>query len=437
MKHRIARWLLLLLVFAPAAVAENESDSPIPPAPEALGAAIDAYVQPFVDRGHLSGNLLVARGEDIVYERSFGMASYELGVPVTPDSRFNIASVSKPMTVIALIHLVTRGKLAMSDPISKWIPDFPRAGEITVGHLARHRAGIPHRVTEAWQETVPHTASDMVELAKNKPLTGEPGEKYNYSSAGFSVLARVLELAGGKPFDALLREAVFDPVGLTHSSHIDSRALLPDRAAGYMIGPDGKVVNAALKDMSFLVGAGSVFSTARDLHSLVLAVRTGKLGPGPQLSFVDTDGLDWNGVSSAYRAFADWHAASDVTVVFVGNLQTGAATRIQKDVPRITAGEKVALPVLPDSKPIEVATETLKRWEGRYELRPGSPLSVRAESGALYANDWVLIPTGERRFFSPQDYATVEVVLTDAGKPERLDWVVDGEAFPCPRVGDL
>lgn len=137
--------------------------------PVDLCPAIDSYLQPFLERGDLSGNLLVARGATIICERSFGMANYELGVPVTVETRFNIASVSKPMTVVALIHLIVEGKLTLDDPLAKWIPEFPRGDEITIGHLARHRSGIPHRVTEYADETVPHSAADIVNSHRRNP----------------------------------------------------------------------------------------------------------------------------------------------------------------------------------------------------------------------------------------------------------------------------
>jgi hypothetical protein len=204
-----------------------------------------------------------------------------------------------------------------------------------------------------------------------------------------------------------------------------------------MRGPGGGTVNARYQDLSFLVGAGSVYSTARDLYSLMNAVRSGKLGPGPQQSFVDESGLDWNGVTNAFRAFADWHSDSDVSVVFVGNLQTGAGNRIRRDVHKIAAGETVPAPELPEIEPVQVPMETLRSWEGLYQLRPGSNLHVTARDGALLANDWVLVPTGARRFWSPQDYAFVDVVVDESGRPVRLDWEVDGEPLACPRLGDL
>jgi CubicO group peptidase (beta-lactamase class C family) len=424
MRHIVTA--LTALAIATSAATAQEPD---------VEQSLDAYLAPLAP--HLSGRLLVQQGDRTVYDRSWGYANHELQAPITPETRFNIASITKPITVLAFIDLATREKLAMSDPLAKFLPDFPRADEITVEHLLRHRAGIPHRVTDACDETVPHTAQDMVELAAKQDLLTEPGAESIYSSGGFAVLARVLEIASGMTYGELVQKLVFEPVGMTHSAHADSRALLPGRASSYVPAADGGIRNAALQDLSFLVGAGSVYSTADDLARLVRAVRTGALGEGAKLSFVRESGITWNGSTSGFRAFADWHAESDVTVVFTGNLQSGANDLLRTDVPRVAAGESVAPPTVPNVIPVDVPPETLRKWEGLYELRPGSPLRVHVgNDGALYVNDWVLVPTGERRFWSPQDWGTVEVVLDEAGTPTRLDWTVGGEAFPCPRVGE-
>jgi CubicO group peptidase (beta-lactamase class C family) len=426
--------MILPALFGSSAWGQDASSAA--PPPNQIEQRIDAYLRPFVEIGHLSGYLLVARGKQVVFEKAFGMANYELRVPNGPQTKFNVASVTKPMTKIVLIRLLEQGKLGYGDPLSKWIPDFPSGDKITVEHLARHRAGIPHRLMEEHDETVPRSAEDMVEFAKRKSLTFEPGERHSYSSGGYSVLARVLELAGGGSYAELLHEWVFDPVGMRQSAHTDSRSILLDRASGYLPDASGKPSNARLQDLSFLVGAGSVFSTARDLHTLLEAVRSGALGESVKASFVDEQGIEWNGVANGYRAYADWHRETDVTVVFTGNHQTGAANWIRRDVPRIAAGESVPAPVPPAVEPVTVAEDALRRYEGEYELRPGSRFTVHIEQGVLRINDWTLVPTGERTFFSPQDYAMVEVVLDDRGRAERLDWTMNGETQPLPRVDE-
>lgn len=404
-----------------------------------IARRIDACAAPYANAGHLSGNLLVAIGDEVVYERSFGMANVEHGVPNDPETRFNVASITKPMTVIAYIKLAEERKIAPSDKLSKWLPDFPNADAITIEHLSRHRSGIPHRVTDDGEETVPRTAADMVTLAARKPLQFPPGERYSYSSGGFSVFARVLELAGGESYGDLLRHRVCEPAGLQRTSHADSREILPDRATSYLLGRDGKLVHAPLQDLSFLVGAGSVWSTARDLFALSKAVRSGKFGEGVRLSNVDGNGLDWNGSTNGFRAFVDWHKKSDATVIFTGNLMTGAADRLQRDVAAIAAGETPPVLSPPTVVPVAVSEDVLKRYEGVYDLRQGTPLRVSAAGDRLRVSSRTLVPIGERTFFSWEDYATVEFVFEGDGaaRPVRLDWKMEKETFACPRTGDL
>lgn len=433
--------VVLCLLVSVAVLAADPPSAPdaetAAPSPETIAARIDTYVAPFVALGHLSGRLFVARGDRTIYDRSFGMADVELGVPNGPDTVYNVASITKPMTVTALIGLAQDEVLSPDDRLSKWIPEFPRGDEITLMMVARHRAGIPHRVTDDSDETVPRTASEMVAFVEHKPLLFEPGEDSVYSSAGFSVLARVLELAAHQPYGDLMRRLVFEPAGLTHTSHADSRMLLPGRASSYLFDTDGGQVNAPLRDLSFLVGAGSVWSTADDLDRLMRAVRGGSFGDGVRQSFVHDGGIHWNGVTNGFRAFADWHEANDVTVIFTGNLVSGAIDRVRSDVPRIVAGEIVQPTPPPAVAPVKVDQATLRGYEGIYKLRPGSPLEVHAVPGGLRVNDWVLVATGVRTFFSPQDYATVEVVLDESGQPVRLDWGLSSGVMPCPRIGDV
>ena len=101
------------------------------------------------------------------------------------------------------------------------------------------------------------------------------------------------------------------------------------------------------------------------------------------------------------------------------------------------AGEDVPAPVIPSYEPVKVSVETLASYSGIYQLRPGSDLTMRVVDGDLMVNAWTLVPTGERVFFSPQDYAVVEVVVNDDGVPLRLDWKIGDNTYPCPRVAGL
>jgi CubicO group peptidase (beta-lactamase class C family) len=429
-------FLAFVLALGPAVVAR-----PAGAADERLEQAIDAFARPLVEAGHLSGQLLVSRDGRVLAERSWGLAQRELGVPITPETRINIASITKPMTMILALQLVEERKLALADTLGRWIPGFPAGDSITVEHLYRHRSGIPHRVTTEQDETVPMRPADLVAFARKAPLQFAPGTASSYSSAGYTVLTRVLELAAGRTYEQLLEERLFRPLGMTRTLHADARTLVEGRAASYVPGLHG-IANAPLKDMSFLAGAGSLLSTARDLHVLLRAVLDGRLGAGARGSLVRGGRVAWNGSSNGFRAFADWDSASGLAIVFAGNVHTGAPDLVRQAIPRLVAGETVPPPALPDlAAAIAGAgperTTALRAYEGVYQLGNGVRLEVRARDGVLAANEWILVPTPEGAFFSLRDYGTVTPVRAADGRVERFDWKVGADTWPAPRVADL
>ena len=402
------------------------------------GAAerIARYVSPFVAAGHLSGSLMVAEGENVLFDGSFGRANYELGVEVDSSTRFCVASITKPMTQIIAVRLVEAGVLTGGDPVSKWIPDFPNGDAITLEMLLRHRAGIPHRVTSAEQEAMPLSAADMVELVKLSEPLFEPGTGESYSSAGYSVVARILELATSKSYAELLDQHVFGPAGMSDSVQPSGSDLIPRRAGSYAFSGSGALVNSPLKNYSFLVGAGSVFTTPGDLIRLMRAVVSGAYGEAVKATLMREGGLRWNGRTDGYRAFADYHAESGLYLAFVSNILSGAGDMVRRDVPKLALGEEVETPEIPEHRAVVIGRDLLRSYEGGYELRPGTVLTLSVEGDDVSISGWLLIPTSETTFFSPQDYGQITVVKGEGGAVERLDWTVAGETHPMPRVPD-
>jgi CubicO group peptidase (beta-lactamase class C family) len=402
----------------------------------ALARRLDAWAKPLVERGYIAGNLIVARNGEVLAERSYGLAHRELGVAVTPDTRFCIASITKPMTATIATQLVGEGKLDVDDKLSKWIPDFPKGDSITIQMLLVHRAGIPHRVTTRVQETRPMTAAEVAEAAKSATLLFSPNSQSSYSSGGYSLLARVCELASGKSFADLLRERIFEPSGMTRSADVGAGPILEGRAPAYVPGVDG-IRNAPLEDLSYLVGAGSVWSTSRDLHRFLRAIVSGKLGEGPRASWVRGGKLAWNGSTNGYRAYADYDSASGLEVVWTGNVHSGANDLFRRAIPRLVRGESVEPAAVPEPARIAQDPKLLASSEAVYQLGNGIRLAVRARDGALYANEWALVPIAPDTYFSPRDFGEVKVVRDDAGRATRLDWKVGTDTWPAPRVGEI
>ena len=400
-----------------------------------LARAIDAFAAPLLARDQLSGQLLVARHDTVLIERQWGYADWELRAPVTTETRFCIASVTKPMTGTVAIHLMETKALGYHDSLAKWLPGFPNGDRITIADLLGHRSGIPHELIPDSEATRPFTPAAMTAIAAHRPLDFPPGSKSQYSSGGFSVLARILELASGHSYAQLLREQIFEPLGMTHSSDHDSRALLADRAHGVIPGAHG-LENAPYEDFSHIVGAGSVWSTARDLHRFVQGIVTGRLGAGVERSYLRRGTIDFNGLVSGFRAFCDFDSASGIEVIYVGNLSSGAADLVRAAIPKLAAGAVVPPPTLPALAAAPADSATLAAYRGTYLLENGTRLVVRDRDGVLWSNDWVLLPLADGGFFSPRDYGVIHGVMGSDGRIARLDWLQRGTTYPAPRVAE-
>ena len=176
----------------------------------------------------------------------------------------------------------------------------------------------------------------------------------------------------------------------------------------------------------------------RDLLAMQRALLAGKLGKRAQELLVRDNGdLSWNGLALGFRAFADYDAASGISVVVASNLTSGALDRIRTVLPKIASGEHVPPPSPLKAKAADVELKQLQSYEGLYELRPGRNLELRVIDGRVRMNDWLPIPTSSTTLFSPQDYAEIEVVFDKDGGVSRLDWTTGGQTYPMPKVDGL
>ena len=398
---------------------------------EDLRRKLDAFIAPLVADGFLSGNLLVSRGDEVIYRASYGLADIEHGVPNGPETRFCVASLSKPMTAVAAVRLVERERLGLDDPVSRWIEDFPSGDAMTVEDVLTHRAGIPHRVTLPIEESRPMTSAEIVARVRAKGLLYEPGAERTYSSAGYAVLAHIIERATGTDYDSAMRELVFAPLGMDATAHVDARGIVPRRAAPYRAGPEG-LINATLKDMSFLVGGGSLVSTIDDVHRFARAYLDRELltARGWEI-FDDRLGWDrgdvtrWSGASNGFGAFLDIHEASRLTVAFTGNAGLGALQELRRGVPAIVLGEDPA-PARRIPRAVELPESTLRDYEGTYTRDDGVTIDVVLSDGFLYSNDGVIHPLREDWFFSRGYYTEVEFTRGDDGRIREMVLHIEG-----------
>jgi serine beta-lactamase-like protein LACTB, mitochondrial len=224
--------------------------------------------------------IAVSRGGHMVWSRSFGCADLELDVPVGPDTRIRIGSVSKPLTAAAIGLLVELGRLDLDAPVQRYVPDFPKkAWPITTRQLAGHLAGIRHYEGDEFLIR-DHYATVRAGLAifEKDALLFEPGTKYSYSSYGWNLISAVVEGASGEPFLEYMNKSVFAPAGMTHTAADEPIPIIPGRARFYTRDEKtGVVENAGYVDNSYKWAGGGFLSTAEDLVAFANALLEGRL----------------------------------------------------------------------------------------------------------------------------------------------------------------
>lgn len=387
---------------------------------------IDNYVQPFARANQFWGVVLVAQDGKVVYEKAFGLANADFKISNQPDTKFGIASITKPMTMVILARLIEEKKIAPEDKLSKFIPDFPNGAQITVEMLRDHRSGIQHRVMKPEEESIAYTSAAFIEKVKQAKLAFEPGAQRLYSSGGYAVLARVLEIASGKPYAQLLQEYVFNPAEMRDSVDFNSETIMARRSQDYMLDAVG-VINAPLKDYSFLVGAGSVYSTARDVYKFGDAVFAGKYGEAAKASLVRNNQIAFSGSTNGHRAFLRINGDKKWSYVLVSNLGSGAFDIVQQNIEAILDGKQVAPPAVPNPKIIQNPNKNLAEYAGQYARQGvGGGIEIVVKNNLLYSGDIKLYPTGIDRFFEYKFFGDVTFVRDNAGKIKEIKWASPG-----------
>jgi len=222
------------------------------------------------------GGVLVAQGDRVLFRQIYGKADYQNDIPLTLETRFRLASVSKQFTAAAILKLQDEGVLDVRDPVCKWIQPCPEAwAPVRIHHLLSHTSGIPDLMARpGWgaRRITPATLDQLTEDSKLYRLQFVPGTKVRYDNAAFNLAAAIVEKASGKPYEVYLREALFKPLGMTETGLGDASNL----ARGYANFPGGLAAQDNA-NVSIVIGAGAAYSTLDDMLAWQRALHHGRV----------------------------------------------------------------------------------------------------------------------------------------------------------------
>ena len=219
------------------------------------------------------------RDGEFIHRKAYGLANIEWDASLTPDSVFRIASLTKQFTAVAIMMLAERGLLTIDAPIERYLTDWPARGRvITVRHLLNHTSGVWRHDSDQIERTLRANppVEEVLRIIHDRPVEFEPGERYSYNNSGYLLLGAIIQAVSGGPYEAFLREEIFEPLGMRHTGILRHEAITPQRAYGYLRGRK-RFHNARLDAMNWSHAAGALGSTLDDLRLWDRAVRGARL----------------------------------------------------------------------------------------------------------------------------------------------------------------
>ncbi|RZK52701.1 MAG: class A beta-lactamase-related serine hydrolase, partial [Pedobacter sp.] len=231
-------------------------------------AKVDSLISSvFKDETGPGGTFLIAKDGKPVYQKSFAKANVELDVNLNNESIFQLGSITKQFTAIAILMLAEQGKLNLRAPIKNYIPDYPNGENITVHHLLTHTSGIKDFTK---MKTLPQIAQkdlepkDVINFFKNETADFLPGEKFEYNNSGYVVLGYLIELTSQETYENYIKKHIFDKLGMKNSRYASDRSIIKNRAYGYQQ-KNNIYFNKSVISFNIPYASGSLMSTVGDM----------------------------------------------------------------------------------------------------------------------------------------------------------------------------
>jgi CubicO group peptidase (beta-lactamase class C family) len=443
-----------------------------------LERRIDAYVAPIVAARSFSGVVLVARGDHLLAKRAYGLASQELAAPNRLDSKFQLASASKPITAAAVLKLVEQGKIDLEAPISAILPDYPNGEHITVHQLLTHTSGVPNvNQLPVYRELglKRRTPAEIVAAFKDAKPDFPPGTSLAYSNSNYVLLALIIEKVSGMPYGEFVQREIFGPLSMTASGHRgDDTAIIDRMSQGYLVQGRSGLSRPAWFDWTVKTGNGSLYATAGDLFRFVRGYFGGRVigpellkkatSPAPNLP-ARAAGFEWMSRQVGYGWMIDTHLGrrrifhpgnspgfntaiayypdDQLTVIVLSNIYINNAVLLSQAVAAMTFGQTLTPPVLADDPmtPAEIA-----RLVGDYRLGDDFPdrrkkITVVEENGRLWlrqegqrAPPSPLLPAGHLAYVDRYNWTNIGFEAPPGAKAAALIYSDGLSSYRAERV---
>jgi len=430
----------------------------------ARAARVDSLVALELEPGGPGCAVAIFKDGAIAFKRGYGTANLDYGLPVTPATVFDIASLSKQFTAACILMLAGRGKLSLDEDIRRFIPELPDYGsKIEIRHLIHHTSGIRDWVWLLALAGMPFenilSRQDLLRLiTRQKAPAFAPGDDYKYSNSGYNLLALIVERCAGMSLADFAAQEIFEPLGMKNTLVFDDRRMvIRNRAFGYIPDEDRgywmeHYFNPAI------VGSSNVHSTVEDLFLWDQNFYSNEVGPpdlagkmemrgrlnrGDTIDYAfglvvrEHKGLktvshegDWAG----FRSFMLRFPGQKLTLVCLANTQAFSPKRLCYKIADLCLAERYVqgIPSGPQEQsveriPVTVDPSIYDDYAGVYEAENGRKITLKKENGRLTGRlpgrrKFEMLPGSESGFFLKGRNVLITFHRDERGRVSRLEW---------------
>jgi len=414
--------------------------------------------------------VLAARDGRIIFAHGYGLADRDKQLPVTPETRFRIGSITKQFTAAAILHLAGEGRLSIDDPLAKYFPHYPGGDKITLHHLLNHTSGL-HNFTghpDFMARVIkPIAPDDLVAWFQDDPPDFVPGEEFRYSNTGYVLLGQIVEKVSGLPLGDYLQKTFFGPLGM-HDTGVWLNATPPDHAAkGYSF--VGTQLQPAVDwDMSWAGGAGELYSTVEDLWRWTEALQGGRVLSADSFKTMTTvasvrkkdtltlqygmgiyhseigwlPALGHNGGLDGYLSEVMWFPEEQVAVAVLINAMPPPPGTSPEEIVPLVARAVLGPEMEAQSPKIDptIDPKVYADYVGRYDYKSGIQ-EITVDNGHIFArltgqNKFEVFPSGPDAFFFKVAAAGMVFQRDKSGAVTGVIHHQNGMTFTAPKLSE-
>jgi len=341
--------LLLLLIqsFAFAQILDKKIDS--------------LLANVFTDTNGPGGVFMITKSGKPIYQKAFGKANIELNVDMQTANVFQLGSITKQFTAIAILMLEEEGRLSVNDPISTFITDYPNGNHITIHQLLNHTSGVKDftkmkALNQMAQQNL--SPKELVDFFKNESVDFQPGEKFEYNNSGYAILGYIIELVAKETYENFIQKNIFEKAAMKHSRYANDVAVIPNRAYGYQKKSE-QYVNKTRISFNVPYASGSLMSTLDDMlkwqnalnqnlllksSSIKKAFTKSKLNNGEVVNY----GYGWHllnineiptrehgGSIFGFKTMGVYFPNQDIYILGLSNCDCNSPTQVTRDIAKL------------------------------------------------------------------------------------------------------